>query len=338
MRCLHCASDFNGSRKRGKELDHDKALDLCRQLADLGCEKVILSGGEAILREDWQVIAETLNKLDIATSLISNGYILNREIASAAKKLGLVRIGLSLDGLRRTHNHIRQNPKSFDRVINAARYVVEEGIPLNIVTHINRSNLSEMLEMEALVKSLGASVWRLQIGSPLGSMASHPELFIIPEELPDVVKFIVEAKRRWQIPISVGDNIGYYSKDEELLRSTPNRGGLNFWGGCSAGCLTMGIEADGNIKGCLSLQSDEFIEGNIRDVPLREIWNRPGAFAYTRNFKVENLKGHCRNCELGEICRGGCTFMAYGSTGVVHDNPYCMYGLQRKLSAEKHIQ
>lgn len=334
MRCLHCASDFYGSRKRGSELTTDEALDLCRQLAALGCEKVVLSGGEAILRRDWELIARCLSNRGVATSLITNGYAYDAEIAARVQDLGMARVGLSLDGLRDNHNLVRQNPASFDRALQAAKYIRNTGVPLNIVTHINKKNMSELQELEDLVVSMGAAVWRLQLGSPMGSLKQHPELMLDPADLPGIVDFVAAAKQRWRTAISVGDNIGYYCLQEEVLRATANRDGFNFWCGCSAGCLTIGIEANGNVKGCLSLQSDKFVEGNIRNTSLAEIWHRPGAFAYTRGFEINDLKGYCQGCDLGEICRGGCTFMAYGATGSAHNNPFCMYGLHKRSLAK----
>jgi radical SAM protein with 4Fe4S-binding SPASM domain len=84
------------------------------------------------------------------------------------------------------------------------------------------------------------------------------------------------------------------------------------------------------VKGCLSLPSamnreSRFIEGNIRQRPLREIWESPDAFAYNRRFKVSQLKGFCRTCEYAEICRGGCSWTAFSHTGDRNDNPYCYY-------------
>ncbi len=82
------------------------------------------------------------------------------------------------------------------------------------------------------------------------------------------------------------------------------------------------------MKGCLSLQSEIFVEGNVREQPLEAIWNRRGAFAYTRGFRPPDLHGFCQGCEFGEICRGGCTFMAFGATGSPHNNPFCLYRIQ----------
>ena len=339
MACLHCASALGEGRSRGEELSPGEALKLCAELKELGCETAVLSGGEALLRADWEAIAEELVRLDIQVSLISNGLLIDGEIARRIQRAGLCRVALSLDGLEATHNFIRRNPRSFESVLRAFPLLKNLGLQVNIVSHVNRRNLPELSGMEDLVASLGVDVWRIQLGSPLGRLAQHPELQAFPEDLPAIADFIVAAKRRGRVEINVCDNIGYFSRHERELRRGPEPGLFGFWCGCSAGCLTVGIEANGNVKGCLSLQSDRFIEGNVRREPLRAIWEKPGNFAFTRDFRPENLHGSCRGCEYGEICRGGCTFISVGATGSPHNNPYCLYRLERaagKTPPSKH--
>jgi len=336
MACLHCASDLGGGRSRGEELSLQEALRVCAGLKELGCETAVLSGGEALLRADWEAIARELVRLDIRVSLITNGFLIDDGIAERIKGAGLCRVALSLDGLEATHNFIRRNLRSFERVLRAFPLLKSRGLQVNIVTHVNRRNLSELSEIEDLVTSLGADVWRIQLGSPLGRLAQHPELQAFPEDLPAIADFIVAAKRRGRVEINVCDNIGYFSRHERELRRGGEPALFDFWCGCSAGCLTVGIEANGNVKGCLSLQSDQFIEGNLRQESLRAIWEKPGNFAYTRGFRPENLHGYCRDCEYGEICRGGCTFISVGATGSPHNNPYCLYRLE-KAAGKTHL-
>jgi len=330
MRCLHCASDVNDGWHRGDELTLAEVLHLADQLHELGCEEITLSGGEALLRKDWDQIARYLVKLGIRVALISNGYVIDREMARRIKETGIYLVALSLDGMEETHNLIRDNKNSFKKVCLAASYLKNNSLRVNFVSHANRKNLHELEAMEVLAASLNIDVWRIQLGSPLGRMEQHPELQLTPDELPAVADFIVAAKKRKNVTISVGDNIGYFSHHEAELRNTPNREGLNFWCGCSAGCLNIGIESNGNVKGCLSLQSDRFVEGNIRRQTLKEIWEKKGNFSYTRDFKIKDLHGYCLDCQFGEICRGGCTFIAFGSTGSPHNNPYCLYQILNK--------
>ena len=39
---------------------------------------------------------------------------------------------------------------------------------------------------------------------------------------------------------------------------------------------------------------DAYLEGNVREATLGEIWGRAGAFAYNRDFDVASLTGGCR--------------------------------------------
>jgi MoaA/NifB/PqqE/SkfB family radical SAM enzyme len=63
----------------------------------------------------------------------------------------------------------------------------------------------------------------------------------------------------------------------------------------------------------------------LREQSLEEIWNKPDAFAYNRQFSVKQLAGFCSRCRYGDICRGGCTWTALGHTRNRYDNPYCFY-------------
>ena len=137
-----------------------------------------------------------------------------------------------------------------------------------------------------------------------------------------------------------GHNVGYFGDPEADLR---DRGGaIPFWVGCTAGCSVIGIESNGNIKGCLSLPSsrngiDQFVEGNVRESSLEEIWWRKNAFAYNRKFSVKQLDGFCRTCDYADICRGGCAWTAFSHTSSRYDNPYC-YWRQVKLREQREAE
>jgi MoaA/NifB/PqqE/SkfB family radical SAM enzyme len=55
LACGHCGS--RAGDKREDELTTSEALDLVRQMAELGIEEVTLIGGEAFMRPDWLMIA-----------------------------------------------------------------------------------------------------------------------------------------------------------------------------------------------------------------------------------------------------------------------------------------
>lgn len=174
MRCLHCASDLGEGRTRGTELTLEEARDVCRQLKALGCEQVVLSGGEALLRSDWDAIARELVQLGVGASLISNGLAIDEAIARRVVDVGIGRVALSLDGPEAIHNRIRRHPRAFEGVSRACAVLKSFGLQVNIVTHVNHLNISALPAIEAMVLAWRADIWRLQLASPIGRLSHHP--------------------------------------------------------------------------------------------------------------------------------------------------------------------
>jgi len=149
----------------------------------------------------------------------------------------------------------------------------------------------------------------------------HDEFALDPEMLLEIADFVHKKQQvEGGVPVVAGDNLGYYC--EPPIRKHP-------WKGCFAGRHVMGIEADGKIKGCLSMPG-ELSEGNIRDVPLKEIWEDTQRFKYNRYFSPDMLEGYCKDCPKGDPCRAGCTTAAYTSTGSKFNNPHCVYRVARE--------
>ena len=96
--------------------------------------------------------------------------------------------------------------------------------------------------------------------------------------------FIAASREKYSIkelPIVGAHSFGYNSK------VLPNINIIPCWKGCQAGISAVGIQSNGGVKGCLSLP-EEFIEGNIREKNLEEIWNDSSFCSYNREFKIDN--------------------------------------------------
>jgi radical SAM protein with 4Fe4S-binding SPASM domain len=71
------------------------------------------------------------------------------------------------------------------------------------------------------------------------------------------------------------------------------------------------------------MYDERFIEGNLREKSLREIWEDPDAFAYNRRFTTDQLTGKCASCPRGDVCAGGCRSYNYFTTGKLYENCLC---------------
>jgi radical SAM protein with 4Fe4S-binding SPASM domain len=194
-------------------------------------------------------------------------------------------------------------------------------------TNVNRFNQAELEPLYEHIKSLGAVGWQVQLTVPLGRAADRPELILQPWDLLDLIPRIARLKERSfddAILLSPGTNIGYFGPEETRLRSL-GRVRNEHWQGCQAGRRVLGIESDGAVKGCPSLQTADYVGGNLRHRALEDIWQNSPELSFTRDRTIDDLWGYCRSCDFASACLGGCSFTAQALLGRRGNNPWCHY-------------
>jgi radical SAM protein with 4Fe4S-binding SPASM domain len=321
MRCLHCGS--RAGKARADELSLEECFRVGDDLAALGCQQVTFIGGEVFLYPGWEQVARRLAGAGVAVNIITNGFLMGDRQIEQIRQARLANVGISLDGMEENHNRIRRVPSSFRKTLEAFERLKQEGISTGAVTSLLSFNVGDLEAMYQLLVSYGVELWQLQIATAMGNLADGTPLLLPPEELPRITAFIIDKLCEGKIRVYAGDDIGYYDANEPCIR-TPV-GVIALWQGCQAGLRVVGIDSVGNVKGCESLYSDVFIEGNLRQESLSQIWNRPDAFAYNRQFEPGMLTGACARCDKGPCCRAGCRGMCYFSTGRLYEDPYCCY-------------
>ncbi len=321
MKCIHCGS--SAGYKREQELSTDQWIDICNQLADLDCRQITLMGGEPLVRNDWFEIAQHVRKLGMLLTIMTNGFLINKNVIDQFKKLNPYAIAVSIDGAtEQTHDFIRGTQDSFERCVQSLELLKEANLPTTVVTTVHKKNFKELQKMRDFLLNRKIA-WQIQLGNPLGRFPKS--LTLSPEEFYSVAMFIASTKNQYSIkelPVTGAHCMGYHSS---ILPSLM----IGSWNGCIAGMNVLGIQSNGGIKGCLSLP-DKFVEGNIADNRISEIWKNPNAFVYSRNFNKNNLKNYCKECRYGITCRGGCISGSISFTGETHCNPYCLYRIEEE--------
>ncbi len=332
LRCGHCGSRAGAARHA--EMTTDECLDVVTQLADLGCEVVTLSGGEPTLHPGWREIARAARAAGMIPNMVTNGVGCTPELARDLKESGLSNVAVSVDGPPEVHEKIRGRG-TFAKTCAAVAMIQEAGLPVTIMTTINTLNLPHLEATYDLCVSLGVDRWRLQLGKPMGTLEDHEDWVIEPKELLYLLPRLHRLAERGPVPVGIGDSIGFHSVYDTPLRATSWKGTPQRWGGCQAGLQGIGLESDGGVKGCLSMQDgcagpSTFREGSLRERSLFELWTDPGLFAYNRKFRQAELTGACATCAHGRTCRGGAHCVSIAVNGKTTENPYCYYMLAEK--------
>jgi radical SAM protein with 4Fe4S-binding SPASM domain len=198
------------------------------------------------------------------------------------------------------------------------------GLSATVNTQITSLVIPQLPDLLDLFISAGARHWQVQLTVAMGRAADNPELLLQPYDLLQLMPLLAELFERGAdagLLLQPGNNIGYFGPYETLWRGNGDE--RFYWPGCNAGQNTLGIEADGTIKGCPSLPTSSYAGGNVRNTRLEKIWYETSELAFTRVDRTDSLWGFCRSCYYAQVCEGGCTWTSHSLLGRPGNNPYC---------------
>ncbi len=324
MQCKHCGSGC--AEPLSDELTTSEALALARELGEMGFQWITLSGGEPFIRKDWHLLVNELAQNGVIPNMISNGWLIDEEILERAKANHVGTIAISLDGVEETHDYMRKKG-AFKHVVHALKMMKEKDVNGGVITTISKKNIQELPDIKNILVALGVNYWQLQIGLPMGNFKDRRHMILDPQQVDDVIDFTYDTMQEGLITVYPADCLGYYNIKELQVRQNAHKSaGLPIWTGCNAGKRSLGILHNGQILGCTSIRDREFIEGSIRERPLKEIWEDETTFLWNRNAAKTDLAGKCRVCKYGDVCLGGCPNTRLTMNGKIQsENEYCSY-------------
>ena len=319
LACRHCGSRAGVPREG--ELGLDAALGVVQQLAELGTREVAFIGGEAYLHPDWLQIVAAVKAAGIRPTMTTGARAIDAAMARAAAAAGMEAISVSVDGLEATHDRLRAVPGSFRSAIAALGHIRDAGMEPFANTQFNRLNLPEVEGIAAALATAGVRAWQVQITGPMGRAADREGWLLQPPDMLDLIPRLAAVARAWRAAgrsIDASNNLGYYGPYESALRRA-------FWQGCQAGRFVLGIEANGDVKGCPSLPSAPYVGGNLRRDRLADLWARSAELRFSRDRTEAELWGFCAGCYYASVCRGGCSWTAHTLLGRRGNMPYCYH-------------
>lgn len=324
MHCKHCGSSCEHSLP--DELTTEEALKFVDMCKDMNLGWVNLSGGEPLTRKDIFEIAYKLESYGIGVNIITNGWLIDDDMIEKLKKISSLRVAISLDGTKDLHDFIRKDG-AFEHATNALKKLQAAGISTACITTITKKNIDKLSEIYKVLLDCKVEAWQLQIGLPMGNLEKHPDWVIEPSDVKRIIDFCYETSNENKIYVYPADCIGYYDKKlDTIYRKSFGNDVDCEWDGCHAGIRSFGILHNGDILGCTSIRDKSFIEGNIRERTLRDIWFDEKSFSWRRNFNKSCLKGACLKCERAEKCLGGCFNTRISiNKDISSENQYCVY-------------
>lgn len=324
LTCKHCYSvsadiDFPG------ELDTSDVFRVMDDLRAFGVPVLILSGGEPLIRPDIYDISHRAKAMGFYVGLSTNGTLIDERSAEDIAAVGYDYVGISIDGIERTHDEFRQMPGAFQASLQGIRHCRDQGIKVGMrftPTQLNAHELPEILDLMDR-----ESVDKLYVShlNYSGRGNRNRDRDVVHHTSRWVMDQLFEAA--WRNALEGGDQefvTGNNDADGVYLLSwiaerfpahyDYMHTRLRAWGGNSSGVNIANIDNLGNVH------PDTFwwnySLGNVRDRRFSDIWTdtRDPLMAGLKQ-RPRPLKGRCRVCRFQDVCGGNTRVRAWQTTG-----------------------
>ena len=324
LTCKHCYA-LSADHDYAGELSLDEVCATMDDLHAFGVRVLILSGGEPLLRPDLFRIAERARTMGFYVGLSSNGTLIDADMAARVAGAGFDYVGISLDGLRATHDRFRRLDGAFDRSLAGIRLLAGHGIKVGLrytMTALNAHDFPALLE---LMREEGANKFYFSHLNYAGRGNIHRDKDAHHQATREALDLLFE--RAWSAARSgLAEDYVTGNNDADgpyLLRWATARlpqwqdalhARLCAWGGNASGVNVANIDNLGHVHPDTMWWHHDL--GNVRERPFSTIWRDVSdplmAGLKTRPRPVE---GRCADCRYLALCGGNTRVRAQQLTG-----------------------
>lgn len=198
--CKHCYNN-SGINDNIDAMTPEKWLEFSKYIVkNGGVFECLLSGGEPLLLGDKLFdIMDVLHNDGTIFLVMTNGYLLTEKIAKRFVKYQYHWFQVSIDGATaKYHDWFRQTKGSWDKAVNGAKVIADNGIPLKIAHCITPYNIKDIDDMCDLAYSIGATSIMMGGISLSGRTNDNTDLLLTPQDKKIMKEKIEENRIRYQ--------------------------------------------------------------------------------------------------------------------------------------------
>jgi len=327
LRCAHCRR-LDADEAAGGDLTGEQARRLIDSAAAIGRPVFVFSGGEPLLRGDWEDLAGYARAKGLPAALATNGTLIDDALAARIAAVGLHRVSVSLDAPEaEAHDALRGVAGAFEAAVAGIRALRRAGVPFQINATVAAGGAAGLDALYALARDLGAVALHLFLLVPVGCGLELPaDRRPGPEECEAVLEWLCRRQAEGPLELKATCAPQYYRVARQWLErnaDAPGAGRVRAavrGRGCLAGVGVIFVSHAGEVFPCGYLP---VACGNVRRRDLEEIWRDSEPLKKLRDF--DRLTGACGVCEYRAVC-GGCRARAFSATGdFLAPEPLCPY-------------
>lgn len=327
LTCKHCYSISADINFPG-ELSTAQVFHVMDDMKQFGVPVLILSGGEPLLRPDIFDISRHAKAMGFYTALSTNGTLINEHNIDQIAAMDYDYLGISIDGLRETHDKFRNKEGAFDEAMHGIRLCRDKGIKVGLRFTATQDNAHELPDLLALMKAEAIDKFYLSHLNYAGrgdknrkDDAASLMTRQLMDQLFDAAWQAEQAGVHQEFVTGNNDADGVYfyhwatkrfpQKAAELHRR------LIQWGGNASGVNVANIDNLGNVHPDTMWWNYNL--GNVKQRPFSEIWmDTSDPLMAGLKQSPRPLKGRCRVCQFQNVCGGNTRTRAFQ----VSDDPW----------------
>ncbi|MBT8128945.1 MAG: heme d1 biosynthesis radical SAM protein NirJ [Gammaproteobacteria bacterium] len=324
LTCKHCYAtaadrDFPG------ELDTQQVYDVMDNLHAFGVRVLILSGGEPLMRPDIFDISQRAKDMGFYVGLSSNGTLIDQNNIDDIVRIGYDYVGISIDGMRDTHDNFRRKQGSFEQALKGIRLCRDAGIKVGLrftLTQDNKQDLPGLLKLmddESIDKFYLSHLNYAGRGNKNRRDDLHHRM---TREAMDLLFSScwqdVQSGRRREFVTGNNDADGAYlllwARQHLPQHVARLESMLQRWGGNASGVNIANIDNLGNVHP--DTMWWDYNLGNVRQRPFSEIWmDTSDPLMAGLKMKTRPLEGRCAACNYRSLCGGNTRTRAWQLSG-----------------------
>jgi radical SAM protein with 4Fe4S-binding SPASM domain len=285
LACVQCyVNRPAGSRSaQARELATLQVTTILDQAAEAGCLYLLLTGGEALLRNDFPELYRHARQRGMLVTLFTNGTLLTPRIADLLAEWPPRGIEISLYGrTQQTYERVTQVPGSYARCMAGIELALDRGLRLSLKTALLTLNHHELEAMQAFAQVLGVDfrfdpeLW------PRYDGGDRPYAYRLPAA--DIAGLDRDDPKRMQQWLETYRQFG----DRQL------RSDLVY--GCGAGHHGFHIDSSGRLSMCMMARQPAY---DLRAGTFQAGWE---SFLGPLARQKRKLDTPCRTCTIGVVC------------------------------------
>ena len=273
-------------------------------------------------------LARLVRQRGLRLTVSTNGTMIDENVASQLKGIGVTYVGISLDGIGETHDKFRGRAGTFEKVVRAfaaCRSVGQKvGLRLTLTQH-TIADLSQILQFIEDNEIDRVCFYHLVYSGRGGDLTDvkHSDVRDAIDKIMDWTRMWVDRGRPREVltvdqPVDGAymlmrmkrENAASFASVKELLE----------WNGGGRNSSGIGI---GNIDTQGKVHPDQFWQdltlGNVKERPFSEIWTQSDdPTLLGLRDRLPRLQGRCEKCRFQSVCGGG--FRVRGLQA--HGNPW----------------